>query len=79
MVLYLQRLVFRYYNINLFPKYVNQTLPPKDQHSKKWLKSVSVTYNALKDSSIEYTAVGHQKLMIFIIPAHRKSSITCYF
>ena len=46
--------------MNLFPKCVHQTLPPEEQHSKKWLKSGSVAHNALKKhSTTRYTAVGY--------------------
>ena len=62
--------------LKIVPRYVNQTLPPKEQHSKKWFKSVSVTYNALKGSSIEYTAVGHQKINDF---HHSSSQEVFYF
>ena len=33
---------------SLFPKCVHPTLPPEEQHSKKWLKSGSVAHNALR-------------------------------
>ena len=33
---------------SLFPKCAHPTLPPEEQHSKKWLKSGSVAHNALR-------------------------------
>ena len=45
----------------LFPKCVHPTLSPKEQCSKKWLKSGSATHNALREVVLQDTLLQNIK------------------
>ena len=45
----------------LFPKCVHQTLPPEEQHSKKWLRLGSAAHNALRKVVLQDTLLRDMK------------------
>ena len=54
---------------------MNQTLSSEEERSRKWLRSGSVARKVVPQDTLLWDM---KNLLVFIIPAHWKSFISCY-